>query len=202
MAMHGPMSPDIRKERGQTVSLDDQVSNWPAPSVMDTADGADLEKVQSRREKHKARRINGNGFGESLSEKAQVLTGRIKKTWPAPAARDHKGANSAEHLQVSSGSLHLDQLPNFVEHVYRLPSSPDHPTIAGGSPSSTDGPNSNHPSVKRKLNPIFVEALMRWPTGLSGFARPEMALIQWRQRMHICLSTLCSPRTPDQGSLL
>ncbi|WP_394658587.1 hypothetical protein, partial [uncultured Novosphingobium sp.] len=112
--------------------------------------------------------------------------------WPAPAARDHKGTNSPEHLQVSSGSLHLDQLPNFVEHVFLPQSSPDLPTLVAGSTSSTDSPNSNQPSAKRKLNPMFVEALMRWPTGLSGFERQEMALILWQLRMHSFLSALCS----------
>jgi hypothetical protein len=69
--------------------------------------------------------------------------------------------------------------------------------------SSTAGPNSNQPSVKRKLNPIFVEALMRWPTGLSGFARPATALIQWRQLMHSYLSALASgfSATPEQKDL-
>jgi hypothetical protein len=113
-------------------------------------------------------------------------------TWPAPAARDHKGANSAEHLLVSSGSLHLDQLPNFVEHVFLPQSSPGLPTLAGGSTSSTDIPNSNQPSVRRKLNPIFVEALMRWPTGLSGFERPETAWTRWWLLMPSFLSGLCS----------
>lgn len=43
--------------------------------------------------------------------------------WPTPAARDIKGANSADHLQKSSGSLHLDQLPNFVAHVWATPTA-------------------------------------------------------------------------------
>jgi hypothetical protein len=41
--------------------------------------------------------------------------------WPTPATRDYKGANSAEHMDVSSGSLHLDQLPNFVAHIWSTP---------------------------------------------------------------------------------
>lgn len=121
--------------------------------------------------------------------------------WPTPAARDHKGTNSPEHLLVSTGSLHLDQLPNFVEHVFRLPSSPDHPTIAAGAICSTDTPNTNQPSVKRKLNPIFVEALMRWPTGLSGFERPAMALTLWLHAMRGFLSALYSQPTDEQMSL-
>jgi len=42
---------------------------------------------------------------------------------PTPAARDIKGANSAEHLAKSSGSLHLDQLPNFVAHCWATPTA-------------------------------------------------------------------------------
>lgn len=205
---------------------------------MDTADGADLAKVQARRERHKARGINGNGFGESLSEKAQKASdlwmapnvpngGRSTKhaekigntmyhdgkkvqmglesqvqNWPGPAARDYKGANSADHLLVSTGSLHLDQLPNFVEHCFSLPpSSPDQPIIAAGSMSSTAGPNSNQPSVKRKLNPIFVEALMRWPTGLSGFERQEMAWTRWWLQQRSFLSALVSPPLDQQMDL-
>lgn len=45
------------------------------------------------------------------------------KNWPTPAARDIKGANSAVHLEKSSGSLHLDQLPNFVAHCWATPTA-------------------------------------------------------------------------------
>jgi site-specific DNA-cytosine methylase len=71
-----------------------------------------------------------------------------------------------------------EPLPRVACFDFHPPSSPDQP-IAGGAMSSTDGPNSNQPSVKRKLNPIFVEALMRWPTGLSGFERQETAWTRW-----------------------
>lgn len=64
--------------------------------------------------------------------------------------------------------------------------------------SSTDGLNSNQPSVKRKLNPIFVEALMRWPTGLSGFERQETAWTRWWQLMPSYLSALCSTGEAEQ----
>jgi len=194
-------------------------SSWPAASVMDTADSTDPAKIAERRARHKARGINGNGFGVSLDEAAMEwrTPSDISKRggsqapekrlagghtvnledqaghWPGPAARDHKGANSADHLEKSSGSLHLDQLPNFVEHCLP-PSFPAQPT-ADGSTCSTASPNSNQPSAKRKLNPIFVEALMRWPTGLSGFERQETAWTQWWQLQRSYLSAL------DWGSL-
>ena len=45
--------------------------------------------------------------------------------WPTPATRDHKGANGADHLENGTGRRHLDQLPNFVEHVWSTPRSSD-----------------------------------------------------------------------------
>ena len=84
--------------------------------------------------------------------------------------------------------------------VCLLSSSPDQPILAGAM-SSTAGPNSNQPSVKRKLNPIFVEALMRWPTGLSGFERQETAWTRWWLLMPSYLSALCSTRAPAQATL-
>ncbi len=155
-------------------NLTDQAAHWEAPSVAVT-EGSRMTR-------------GGDRSGELL------LTGQAVKLaekmaaprWPAPAARDHKGANSASHMEVSTGSMHLDQLPNFVEHCFHPPSSPARP-IAGGSMSSTVSPNTNQPSVKRRLNPIFVEALMRWPTGLSGFVRQETAWTRW---LHVQLSYL------------
>lgn len=38
--------------------------------------------------------------------------------WPT---RDHKGANSADHLENGTGRLHLGQLPNFVAHLWPTP---------------------------------------------------------------------------------
>lgn len=103
--------------------------------------------------------------------------------WLAPLVAD---AGEKITLASHQGSL-LKQANDF-----RPPSSPDQPIIAGGSTSSTAGPNSNQPSVKRKLNPFFVEALMRWPTGLSGFVRAETGLTLWQQHMGSYVSTLFS----------
>jgi hypothetical protein len=115
--------------------------------------------------------------------------------WPGPQARDFKGVNQESPLDHNARPL------NEVASHFLPPSYLDRP-IAAGSMSSTAGPNSNQPSVQRKLNPIFVEALMRWPTGLSGFERLEMAWTQWWLLMPTYLSELCSPREVIQGSLL
>lgn len=102
--------------------------------------------------------------------------------WIAPMASD----DGQKVTSVAHQKMLCNQAASF-----RPPSSLDQP-IAGGSMSSTDSPNSNQPSVKRKLNPIFVEALMRWPTGLSGFERQEMAWTRWWLLMPSFLSQLCS----------
>lgn len=164
--------------------LEDQVANWATPSATDAGRGGTITEAMTGTSL--TQQVNTwSGLAAKLAEKMAAVA------WPTPAARDHKGTNSATHMEVSTGSMHLDQLPKFVEHCFRLPSSPDQP-IAGGAMSSTDSPNSNQPSVKRRLNPIFVEALMRWPTGLSGFERPAMALTLWRQRQLSFLSALFS----------
>ena len=91
--------------------------------------------------------------------------------------------------------LHYQAEQGFDLH-FLPPSSPDQPTAAG-STCSTASPNSSPPSAKRKLNPIFVEALMRWPTGLSGFARQETAWTRWWLLMPSYLSALVSASEPD-----
>ena len=110
--------------------------------------------------------------------------------WAGPAAQNHKGSSEGS-ITRADGKSREDILSYQAEQFFRPPSSPDQP-IAGGSMSSTDTPNSNQPSVKRKLNPIFVEALMRWPTGLSGFERQEMAWTRWWLLMPSFLSALYS----------
>jgi hypothetical protein len=78
----------------------------------------------------------------------------IAMTWPTPAARDHKGANSAEHAMETGGGRkqHMDQLSNFVGHSPRVPAMKYGKHIAASSPSS-----------RRRLNPAFACWLMGWP---------------------------------------
>lgn len=175
--------------------------NWEGPSVAVT-DGSRLTRS-----------------GDRSSE--LLLTGQAMEAssrWSSPKASDPEKAGP--NMRGSKGDIPLPgkavqwitpmasddgQKVTSVAHQkmlcnqaasFRLPSSPDRP-IAGGSMSSTDSPNSNQPSVKRKLNPIFIEALMRWPTGLSGFERQEMAWTRWWQLQLSFLSDLCSVSESD-----
>lgn len=182
MSEHGPMSAEIRKAKGQTVPLDDQVLDWRAPQAGDATRGP------------KSQRAASYGYRDKAGMHSLVTQANA---WAGPAAQNHKGSSQGS-VTRADGKSRADILSYQAEQFFHPPSSPDQPTIAAGSTSSTDGPNSNQPSVKRKLNPIFVEALMRWPTGLSGFVRPETALIQWQQLMPSYVSMLISalPATP------
>lgn len=154
-------------------NLNDEAAQWEAPSVAVT-DGSRLTR-------------GGDRSNELL------LTGQAmeaSKLWAGPAAQNHKGSSEGSMVR-QDGKSREDILSYQAEQFFRPPSSPDQ-QIAGGSMSSTDTPNSNQHSAKRKLNPIFVEALMRWPTGLSGFERQATAWTRWQQLMPSFLLMLCS----------
>jgi DNA (cytosine-5)-methyltransferase 1 len=161
-----------RSARRRGIDLRMAVSMWKAPKATDGEKGGP----------------NQRGSRGDLALPAMAAQ------WPGPQARDFKGVNQANPLDHNSRPL------NEVAAHFLPPSSPAQPT-ADGSICSTDIPNTNQPSVKRKLNPIFVEALMRWPTGLSGFERQAMGSILWQQRMLTYLSMLCSRAEPAQPDL-
>jgi hypothetical protein len=124
--------------------------------------------------------------------------------WPTPAARDWKGINSPDHVTTNgTGKMHLNQLPNFVEHIFltSLCSSPAR-HIHDGESCSPSALNSHPRSTKRRLNVFFVEALMRWPQGWTDCACSATALILWRRHMLSFVSMLGTSNAPAQMQLL
>ena len=90
-----------------------------------------------------------------------------------PTARDHKdGATSLANTPVN-GLL--------GRQVLTIPP-------AGGDISN----------MRRSLNPAFVEALMGWPGGWTGFGSAATAWSRWLPRMRCELSRLISP--VDEGA--
>lgn len=166
----GPETAERKQELGRLESgggdLQAAAQEWMAPVADDTGT--------------RSKRYDQGGMALSM----QVAN------WAGPAAQNHKGSSEGSIVR-SDGKSRDDILSYQAEQFFRLPSSPDQ-LIAGGSMSSTDSPSSYQLSVKRKLNPIFVEALMRWPIGLSGFERQEMAWTRWWLLMPSFLSALYS----------
>jgi DNA (cytosine-5)-methyltransferase 1 len=89
----------------------------------------------------------------------------MMRLWMTPTARDHKdGATSLANTPVN-GLL--------GRQVLKTPPAGEH---------SCDTP--------RTLNPAFVEALMGWPTGWTGFGSAATAWSHWLRRMRSELSQL------------
>lgn len=138
----------------------------------------------------------GRGVSDTLT--AQVAT----SSWPTPAARDGKGANAGHGNR--KGRQHMDQLPNYVAHLWPTPTANDAISDTRTNRSPTPGgsvrpilsmlsrllPHTRRTmsgghgcsSSCRRLNPLFVEWLMNWPIGLTGSASLETAWSHWWQQ--------------------
>jgi hypothetical protein len=214
-------------------NLQTAAAGWPTPNAGTFNDGEAPEDFERRKVKHQARGIR-NGEPLAIAVQKMGAGGIAPGYWPTTAARDFKGANSAEHVTTNgSGRMHMDQLPNFVEHCF----SPRAQPIAPGQRSLRPIPFSPPPSGKsisgplldailefrrysmrsggaagwhgiwirqprRKLNQRFTELLMGWPIGWTRCEPAETGFFLWLQASRGYLSSLSSPRPPDQMSLL
>lgn len=160
----GSQPAEKRQAGGHTVNLEDQAEHWNGPQALWTAP--------------KASDPEHSGPNMRYSNGGMPLPSQVAQ-WAAPCAQNYKGSSEGS-ITRQDGKSRMDLLHYQAEQGFDLhflpPSSPAQPTAAG-STCSIASPNSSPPSVRRKLNPIFVEALMRWPTGLSGFERQETVLI-------------------------
>jgi hypothetical protein len=163
-------------EGKRTVGLESQTRCWQTPAKF-------LGKY--RRQAHQTERAE------------KLLLAQAEDTsWPTPASRDVKGANSETHCtETGTGRKHMDQLPNFLAHS---PQAREIGTL--GQPSSQETRDSRrqpltvsppaagmHSDIRRRLNPLFVEWLMGWPLGWTDFAPVATASFQSWLRMHSCL---------------
>jgi hypothetical protein len=133
-------------------------------------------------------------------------------------------------LQKGVGRLHLDQLPNFVQFLWRAPQAMDAERGSNGTwqPKPKAGQHSLRHQVetypfsrqdlevvtnggplldeRRSLNPLFVEWLMGWPPGWTllawtDFACSETELSRFKQRMRSALLSLGLPREAPPAQL-
>jgi hypothetical protein len=127
-----------------------------------------------------------------------VNLNRDAARWPTPAARDYKGENDPDHLLVATGRKHLDQLPNYVAHVWPTRSTaarslPLLTMLDDGATSSTHDPTWRPLSAPHaRLNPQFVEWLMGLPIGWTDSAHVATRSSHWRRRMRSVLSQIGS----------
>ncbi len=163
-------------------------SQWPTPHANcmtgpGTGGRAGGQNLQTRAATWPTPMASDGCKPSAGNRKSADLT-HASRMWPTPAARDAKGANSREHVEVNgTGRRHMDQLANFAVH-----SLPAREILRDGSNTSDQS---------RTLNPRFVEALMGWPIGWTGFDSVATAWSLWLRRMRFEFCRLASTMTDE-----
>jgi hypothetical protein len=180
---NGKMGPNIR-EQATSWNANSAAINSPNP-----AGATDVPTAKATGWPTPRGTDGTKGVPNQAGSKGDLMLPSAAAQWPTPAARDSKGANSAEQhaLITGGGRKHMDQLSNFVAHSSHLAQP-----MPDGPPSCESGPDSPQPSTKR-LNPAFGEWLMGWPIGHtiaepSASSASEMA--SWRCKLRQRLSYL------------
>lgn len=201
----GSQPPEKRAAGGHTINLDDQAEHWSTPRVARggyTRDRGDPKKERLTLEGQSEawstpRASDGEKGGPNMAFGAGGTPLPTQAAhWPTPLTADDGRKVTARSAQ--------QQLCNVAESWPNSPSRPDLPTIAGGRSSET----------RRRLNPLFVEWLMGWPEGLSGFDTAATASCHspapspgcgcmdcWLNRQREMLADLLAIEAPMQGNL-
>ena len=133
----------------------------------------------------------GNHFVHPSGKKAHLGLDQAARMWPTPRACSGKrssGCNRTELVRAwatpkacdgskpSAGKRRNADLSHQTKDwmADRRPSRPAPTTGTDGSATSASG---------LTLNPLFVEALMGWPTGWTGFGSVGTEWCRWLRRM-------------------
>lgn len=148
--------------------LQDAAAFWPTPTAKDTGLSTDLDHIQLRREKVKAKGINGNGFGMSLGEAV--------RRWPTPRANDAEKCGDFDVTNPRNG------LPAAVR-LYPTPTRSMHKGSSAGAMTRLSGASRlndrldyrvEQGNIKTgRLNPLWVAWLMGFPIEWASFAPTE-----------------------------
>jgi hypothetical protein len=99
------------------------------------------------------------------------------RLWATPTARDHRSIHAGP-ATLARNSRPLSEQVGAAHSLLAQPTPADGPSICG---------------ERRTLNPLFVEALMGWPIGWTGFAFAATEWSRWSRRMRCELSRLSWP---------
>lgn len=171
-----------RGARGGGADLRTMVVSWPTPAARDwRSDSAQQSDVEL--------------YGTKGAPLSRVAVQRYPTS--RPALGTHGGPQSLTPIPFSSppsdGSISGPLLAEIS--VYRRWS------MRSGGAAGWRGTWTRQP--RRQLNPKFVELLMRWPIGWSGFGNLETGLIPWLHGMRGAISMLVTARgeSERQGAL-
>lgn len=115
--------------------------------------------------------------------------------WPTPATRDYKGANSADHLENGTGRKHLDQLPNFVEHLWTTPSAGD------GQRGGTITENMSGTSLTQQVNSLWAtpQARDHFPPHTTEYIAAKKAEGHGMRNLNDQVDQWMTPRSHEVG---
>ena len=131
----------------------------------------------------------------------------MMRLWPTPLAGDSKGTRNRTSNRSETARLRNDGTTLCdATRMWMTPTARDHKdgaTSLANTPVNgllgrqvlvTPMAGSDTSDARRTLNPLFVEALMGWPSGWTGFASVATAWSLWWRRMRCELWLLsCSP---------
>lgn len=174
---------------------------------------------------HNAQGLPGSGHSERQGRPADLV--RDATTWPTPASQNHKGS-SADSVTRQDGKSRMDILHYRAEQGFSLP-APETVTHGGSPYSARDTWRRLYRYVRRthgratarrlaasgtpRLNPLFVEWLMHWPSGHALCACSETEWSRYVLASRGALSRLptascqwiwkppAEMNTPEQGEL-
>lgn len=146
--------------------------SWPTPDASVFNDGESAETWLARRERLKAKHMNGNGAGMPLAIAVQLGPGAMR--WPTPRSTDGERGGRGDLIQAVRGN------PNSHYRLWPTPNAAD--SLGGrrakmGSMTMTgrivDGRKRSVPLASAlsltghngPLNPAWVELLMGYPLG-------------------------------------
>lgn len=115
-----PTQEQIAKRRAMYLNHFAAMGLLPTPTAMEVAD-VDMEKLDARRERVKAKGINGNGFGKSLAELGK------KGLLPTPSAQEGYKATGLENQvsitkRVREAGGNVSQLnPQYIAEMMGFP---------------------------------------------------------------------------------
>lgn len=201
----GEYTRDSGQKGAERLTLEGQAAQmWATPAPMQTREGWTAEQIEEARAKERAKGQNGNGFGIGLGAQAT--------TWPTPAARaDTQGdadIGAIERRQEIGKQIHLAHRARLFSHP--APETQPHgPTLSQlrriwrplralliASHGRATWRRLWKGRAKRRLNPLFVEWLMGWPSGHALCDCSATGFTRWQQDMRGALSALpmdCGP---------
>lgn len=153
----------------------DAVNNWPTPAAVEMPNSNANQKnmppsLHGAAEAWQTPKSpDGGNTSRGHDRKGEPLLDGQARSWASPKSRDWKGGQGAKPRQ----SPDLDKM---AESRSFLP----HPTtLTDGQPSSE-----NVPTLRRRLNPMFVEWLMGWPIGWTSLSQLGNATAPTDGRSH------------------